>query len=345
MAKSIYDVLNTIDLYIKITESIYSKNSPSWDEVVEVQKRVISILSDKDLNGIILKEVVDSSSEVYINLYDVLLKKKERFIDLINFYDLKGNENVFQVLFEHKRNALERNYQAQLKKTTAIRQEYESYDRALESPAYSMPEDEFRILVERNAQEQKVLESNLNIQKQILDELYNAKEKFIHKNFQYIKSYHKDLSTYINELIRECFIRNRVSQVNKDQEDLILSGSILPNSNVFDNIYTVIANDVFEYIERNSFVNIFQGHRSKIRLKIKKSNIQNVYFVLFNLSEYLEDADSKNWLEHVIKHIEWGGEWTLENVIEKIRKKRKGASEAIKIKLAGLITINPKEFN
>lgn len=83
-------------------------------------------MSDKNLNGIILKEVVKLSNEVYINLYDVLLKKKERFSELINFYDLKGNENVFQVLFEHKRNALERAYQAQLKKTTAIRQEYES---------------------------------------------------------------------------------------------------------------------------------------------------------------------------------------------------------------------------
>lgn len=72
--------------------------------------------------------------------------------------------------------------------------------------------------------------------------------------------------------------------------------------------------------------------------------MQNVYFVLFNLSEYLDENDSKNWLEHVIKHIEWGREWTLVNIIDKIRKKRKGASEAIKTKLAGLITINPKEF-
>lgn len=65
--------------------------------------------------------------------------------------------------------------------------------------------------------------------------------------------------------------------------------------------------------------------------------------ILFNLSEYLEKDNSKNWLEHVINHIEWGG-WTLENVFDKIRKKRKGASESIKVKLAGLIDIDPKEF-
>lgn len=163
MAKSIYDVLNTVDLYVKITKSIYSKNSPFWDEIVDVQKRVISILSDKDLNGIILKEVVDSSNEVYLNLHDVLLNKKERFSELINFYDVKVDENIFQDVFEHKVSFLEREYQTQLKKTTAIRQEYESYDRALESPAYSMPENEFRILVEWNAHEQKVLEPSLNI--------------------------------------------------------------------------------------------------------------------------------------------------------------------------------------
>lgn len=131
----------------------------------------------------------------------------------------------------------------------------------------------------------------------------------------------RDLSTYLAELIRECFIRKPVSKVNNDQEDLILNGSILPNSNVFDNIYTVIANDVLEPIERNTVVNIFQGHQSKARLKIKKGNVQNVYFILFNLSEYLEDDDTKNWLEHVIKHVDWGGEWTLENIIDKIRKK------------------------
>lgn len=37
-------------------------------------------------------------------------------------------------------------------------------------------------------------------------------------------------------------------------------------------------------------------------------------------------------------------QWILENVIEKIRKKRKGASEGIKRKLVGLIDIDPKEF-
>ena len=124
--------------------------------------------------------------------------------------------------------------------------------------------------------------------------------------------------------------------------DLILNASILPNFNVFHNIYAVLADDVFEQIERNSFVNIFQGHHSKTKLKIRKGNVQNVYFILYNLSESLVKDNSKNWLEHVIYHIEWTEEWSLENILVKIRKK--SASEEIKEKLAQLIYIDPKEF-
>lgn len=109
--------------------------------------------------------------------------------------------------------------------------------------------------------------------------LYTTKEEFIHENLQYIKSYHKDLSAYIVELIRECFIRKPENKVYNEREDLILNGRILPNSNVFDNIYAVLADDVFEHIERNPFVNIFQGQHSKTKLNIKKGNIQNVYFI------------------------------------------------------------------
>lgn len=72
-------------------------------------------------------------------------------------------------------------------------------------------------------------------------------------------------------------------------------------------------------------------------MKIKKGNIQNLYFILYNLSEYFEKDVSKNWLEHVINYIERGDAWSVENVLEKIRKKRKDAPKELKEKLARLI--------
>ena len=344
MTKSIYDVLNTVDLYIRITESIYSKNNPFWDEIVDVQKRVISVLSDKDLNAIILKEIVDSSDEVYLNMHSVVLNKKQRLLEFINLHTIKIDEDIFLGVFERKESILNSEYRTQLKKTTAIRQEYESYDKAFQSATYSMSENEHRLLGAKKAQEQKILKPNFILQTNILDELYSRNRKFIHENIRYIKSYHIDLLAYLDDLISVCFIRKVKSNVNNAPDDLILNGSILPNSNVFHNIYAVLADDVFEQIERNSFVNIFQGHHSKTKLKIRKGNVQNVYFILYNLSEYLVKDNSKNWLEHVIYHIEWTEEWSLENILVKIRKKRKGASEEIKEKLAQLIYIDPKEF-
>src|SRR5690606_25670668 len=46
----------------------------------------------------------------------------------------------------------------------------------------------------------------------------------------------------------------------KDYEELILEESLFQNSNLFYNIYILFAKDIFEPIQRNSFVNIFQMH-------------------------------------------------------------------------------------
>lgn len=86
MAKSIYDVLNTVDLYVKITESIYSKNTPFWDEIVDVQKRVISILSNIDLKATMMKEIIEASDDVYSNLNHLFKSRKVKLLKLIDVY-------------------------------------------------------------------------------------------------------------------------------------------------------------------------------------------------------------------------------------------------------------------
>ncbi|MFZ4263818.1 hypothetical protein ACFRAE_17410 [Sphingobacterium sp. HJSM2_6] len=343
MAKSIYDVLNTVDLYVKITESIYSKNTPFWDEIVDVQKKVISILSNIDLKATMMKEIIEASDDVYSNLNHLFKSRKVKLLKLIDVYDIKRNECLFKDIFIQKKHFLEKLYHEQIKRTTKLRQEYESYDDSLDSAFYGLSDEEYKIFKINVEKEKKILKPNLDREIEKLDQLYTDQYKFIHDNTRYIASNHSDLLSYIEDLQNDSFIRKPLSRVNNEHEDLILNGSLLPNSNVFDNIYTELADDVFEHIERNSFVNIFQGHHSKIKLKIKKGNIQNVYFILYNLSESFEKDVSKNWLEHVINYIEWGDAWTLENVLEKIRKKRKDASKELKDKLARLIYIDPKE--
>lgn len=45
---------------------------------------------------------------------------------------------------------------------------------------------------------------------------------------------------------------------------------------------------MFEPIEPNTFVNIFQGHASSTKLKIKPKNVQIVYFLLSELFIHLK---------------------------------------------------------
>lgn len=130
----------------------------------------------------------------------------------------------------------------------------------------------------------------------------------------------------------------------KDYEELILEESLFQNSNLFYNIYILFANDIFEPIQRNSFVNIFQMHESNEKLKIQNGNVQNVYFILKMLSEHLEkhlNSDkAKSWLIHVINYIVWEEGWKLDVILDRIRKKYNKASVEVKEKLSRLIDID-----
>lgn len=132
----------------------------------------------------------------------------------------------------------------------------------------------------------------------------------------------------------------------KDFEELILEGSIHPKSSLFLNVYTLLGKLVFEPIEPNTFVNIFQGHASSTKLKIKPKNVQNVYFLLSELFIHLKKISDKSsfWLGHVISFIEWRDNPRVELILERIHKKKSKVEKEISEKILNLIQIDYEKF-
>lgn len=132
----------------------------------------------------------------------------------------------------------------------------------------------------------------------------------------------------------------------KSFEELILDGSIHPKSSLFLNVYTLLGRLVFEPIEPNTFVNIFQGHASSTKLKIKPRNIQNVYFILSELSIHLKNITDKSsfWLRHVISFIQWSDNASVELILERIHKKKSNVEKEISEKVLNLIQVDYEKF-
>ena len=81
-------------------------------------------------------------------------------------------------------------------------------------------------------------------------------------------------------------------------------------------------------------MNIFQRHKSNEKLIIKNGNVQNVYFILkqvsVHLGKNLNTDIAKSWLIHVINNIIWEEGWKLNIILDRIRKKNNKASIEVK---------------
>lgn len=75
-------------------------------------------------------------------------------------------------------------------------------------------------------------------------------------------------------------------------------------------------------------------------------NIQNVYFILSELSIHLKNITDKSsfWLRHVISFIQWSDNASVELILERMHKKKSNVEKEISEKVLNLIQVDYEKF-
>ena len=106
MSKAIYDLLNIVDRYVELTKLVHSKKPVSWDEIVEIQKKVKFILISADFKSTLQDQILKSKERPYQKLHEVFLNRRDLLVNLINQFSDTIINNVFKTVFYARDNYL-----------------------------------------------------------------------------------------------------------------------------------------------------------------------------------------------------------------------------------------------
>lgn len=93
MSKAIYDLLNIVDRYVELTKLVHSKKPVSWDEIVEIQKKVKFILISADFKSTLQDQILKSKERSYQKLHELFLNSRNALKNLIKHSEI--NSSVF----------------------------------------------------------------------------------------------------------------------------------------------------------------------------------------------------------------------------------------------------------
>ncbi|WP_166337015.1 hypothetical protein [Sphingobacterium chungjuense] len=335
MAKSIYDVLNIVDVYIEITQALRSTKPLYWEDIADIQQQIETMLENNALKSAIYKEVINLPIDSYQNLLETISIRRNQLLNVIDLFKIEHRKWIFEHKLDEQVARKQKIYNQQLSKTTAIRQEYESFDKSLEAASYRLNAEELSDMEYQNEREKNILKPFLDTETAKLDELFREYDSFGRENCHYTSAKHIDLLNYLDDILTKVFVREPVVSENK----------VLPLRN-YDlvKIFESFGGELFDNVSEDDFLIVFQGGKINSFLNLKSGVFNKIYFLIHNLSEQINDEKKIGWVNHILSSIHWKNSPTNTKLLERIRQKRRDADKNFKNNLAEIISINPSEL-
>lgn len=336
MAKSIYDVLNIVDVYVEITHALYSSKPLYWKDIADIQKQIELLLRNNALNSAIYKEVINLLRDNYENLLETINIRRNQLFNVIDLFKIENNESIFKHKLDELVDWKYRQYKTQLIKTTTIRQEYESFDKGLDSAFYGLKDEEFEQLVKHNEREKKVLKPILDIETVKLDNLFREHDSFSRNNTKYISAKHNDLLNYLDNILTRMFVRESVRKATGNIKISFIDQ--LFDQSIIKSIYSKFGDKLFVSVDKDTFIQIFQGVNIGRKMDIKPKMILKVYFLISSLSTQIEEEKSREaWLTHITSSINWNNNLSTDQILRVISQKRNSADPNFKATITNIL--------
>jgi len=333
MIQSIHDIFNIVDRYITLTSKILLQDLPPWEEVAYIQERIEFLIQNSDHKAKIYSEVTVASDDQYSNMLRFLTDKYSKLSDQLEGIGVKKIEFFLQI-FEREIAWMDRQLQQQEEKTRHVRQEFGALDKSLEFSWYGITDEEFSQFRDQVEKNKKKIEPLLQKEITELNRLYSEQRIFIEKNAKYIKSSHRELLNYLEQIKNDIFIKPFAHQNNEN---------ILRNYDLVK-IFESFGNELFDNVSEDDFLIVFQGGKINSLLNLKNGVFNKIYFLIHNLSEQINDEKKIEWVNHILSSIHWKNSPTNIKLLERIRQKRKDADKNFKNNLAKIISIEPSEL-